>query len=159
MVVVVCRCGGMNGTRSRGSGSNVNMYLCSSNNYCWSVGFNRSLVRPCLEKLAYIAWTQHFIFNALRMAMSKGIRPVKPIHKKIWCAESPRFFRAKRFSALNLFANWFNALKTCARRHLICFKYDMVSSGNIPEVLNNGLRSDGSIQWMSSTFPHSILMT
>jgi hypothetical protein len=45
------------------------------------------------------------------------------------------------------------------RGHSISFKYEMVGSGNILEALDNGLRSDGLLQWIYSVFPHSILMT
>ena len=56
-------------------------------------------------------------------------------------------------------AKGFNVLYPVARYHPIGFKCKIVGSGNILEALNNGLRSDGLMQWISSTFPHSILMT
>ena len=81
------------------------------------------------------------MFNAHRMPASKGIRCTELIYM------------------LNLFTNRFDVLYPVARYHTISFKYEMVGSGNILEALGNGLRSDVLIQWIYSTFPHSILMT
>ena len=73
------------------------------------------------------------------MPASEGIRHTESIYEKIRRAESPRFFRAKRFSTLNLFANRFDVLYAIARCYLISFKYKMVCSGNILEALCGGL--------------------
>src|ERR1700720_2073098 len=62
------------------------------------------------------------------------------------------------FSAPNLFANRFDVLYPIARYHPIGFKCKIVGSGNVLEALDNGLRSDGLLQCIYSTFPHSILM-
>ena len=62
--------------------------------------------------------------------------------------------RAKGFDA----QNQFDVLYPVARYHPIGFKCEIVGSGNILESLDKGLRSDVLIQWIYSTFPHSILM-
>ena len=67
--------------------------------------------------------------------------------------------RAKGFDTQNLFTNRFDVLYPIAPYHPIGFKCKIVGSGNILESLDNGLRSDVLIQWIYSTFPHSILMT
>ena len=55
-------------------------------------------------------------------------------------------------------AKGFDVLYPVAPYHPIGFKCKIVGSGNILESLDNGL-SDVLIQWIYSTFPHSILMT
>ena len=59
--------------------------------------------------------------------------------------------QAKGFDA----QNQFDVLYPVAPYHPIG---KIVGSGNILESLDNGLRSYVLIQWIYSTFPHSILM-
>ena len=78
------------------------------------------------------------------MPARKGIQRTESIYEKIRRAESPRFFRAKRFGAPNLFANRFNALNPFVSGHMRSLKYKMLSSGNILEALHGEPRSDAS---------------
>src|ERR1700722_16628364 len=103
--------------------------------------------------LGDIASIHHFIFNAHRMPASEGIQCTESIYEKIWRAESPRFFRANRFSAPNLFANRFDVLYPIASWYLISFKSKIECSGNILEGLCGGF----ALKWIDSVYIFHVL--